>query len=228
MHSKHSLPIAATSALLALTAALCACSTQATTPSHTQEQPKMTSTSTVPQELGPGIYTLAEYPQFTPQEMGQRTLALINSLKSIDDLSLEHIREATGFPLVNIPPGIDYVFGVYLPQSNWSYWFEYFENEITKEKGGTLWFRDPTDLDADTLIDMSPVCLDYDAYVSKLEQMGFKNIGPTYDELGRILDNHYVRGNVRIGTVARREADQPETKAAHACLQSLGISKVGR
>jgi len=76
-------------------------------------------------------HTLDEFPQFTPQEMGQRVLALIDSLKSVDDLSLEHIQKVTGFPMERVsPPGIKYSFTMYLPESGWYYGLDYSEDVI--------------------------------------------------------------------------------------------------
>ena len=221
MRRKQSLLTVAASALLALAAIQCAHGTQPAVPA-TQKKPKMTSTL---HKIPSGAHTLAEYPQFTAQEMGKRTLALIDSLKSFDELSLERIREVTGFPMKHTPPGETYIFEMYLPESNWDYWFEYGKDETSGEKSGGLIFANSTDNYTNALMDMSPVCLDYDSYINTLKNMGFKNKYSQYHELGWILATFYARNNVAIQVVRRREADQPESKASHACLGSIYISK---
>jgi hypothetical protein len=221
MRGKLSLSTIVVPTLLGLALTPCVCAGAQPVGSPVQEHPKMTST--IHENLQPGTHTLAEYPQFTPQEMGQRTLALIDSLKSFDELSLERIRKVTGFPMEHTPPGRSYVFEIYLPQSNWHYLFEYWEDEVTKENGGIMRFYNTSD-DAD----MTPVCLDYNTYISQLEKMGFRKGRIEYHQLGWIAAIYYTRGNVSIQAVARREVNQSETKPKHECIYSLGISALGR
>ena len=71
---------------------------------------------------------------------------------------------------------------------------------------------------------MGPVCLDYNSYINALESIGFKNEYSQRHELGWIIATFYKRNDVAIQMIERREADQPEAKASHACLDSIYIS----
>jgi hypothetical protein len=212
------------SALLALATLQCAYGAQPDAPAI-HKKPKMTSTL---HKTPLGTYTLTDYPQFTPQEIGERTLALIDSLKSFDELSLERIREVTGFPMMRVShPGetlLRYDFQMQLPASDWYYRFGYYEDHITKERGGELSFDNPADTSGNTLTDMAPVCLDYDSYIIALEHIGFQKKYSRYHELGWIISTIYARNNIGVLITERREADTPEAKKSHACLKSLGIS----
>jgi hypothetical protein len=212
-------------AALAL-AALCASCAQ---PSHTpvQEQQAMTSASTATEQpYRP--HTLDEFPQFTAQEMGRRVLALIDSIKSYDDLTLQHIREVTGFPMERAAPhssgSLDYSFMMYLPDSRWYYGLDYFENKQTQRRGAEFRFGNPdTSKDIYHLPSMTPVCLDFYAYVAALERMGFEKTHDEYHDLGWIIQTHYKRGNVGLTISERREADQPEARRRHACLEYVSF-----
>jgi hypothetical protein len=184
----------------------------------------MTSASTATEQLY-RPHTLNEFPQFTAQEMGQRVLALIDSLKTYDDLTLQRIREVTGFPMERVaPPGGGYSFVIYLPDSQWYYGLDYRENTIIKKMGASFNFGNPaTSADIYHLPSMTPVCLDFHAYVAALERMGFKKTDDYYDHRGWIVDTSYRRNNVRVTVSERREADQPEAKRKHACLKSVGV-----
>ena len=117
-------------------------------------------------------HTLEEFPQFTPQEMGQRVLALIDSLKSVDELSLEHIQKVTGFPMGRLPQRDVYshIFNIYLSDSGWYYGLYYDD----KWKSADFHFANQVGKHIRDNISMTPVCLDYDAYVAALERMGFE------------------------------------------------------
>ena len=170
-------------------------------------------------------HTLEEFPQFTPQEMGQRVLALIDSIKSPDQLSLEHIREVTGFPMERVsPPGIRYSFTIHLPDSGWYYGLVYDEDERTKAR--LAWFdfsNEADDKDIYHLPNMTPVCLDFNNYVAALEQMRFEKTRDEYNDLGFVVATYYKRNDVIVQISERREADQPDSKHTHACLQSISI-----
>ena len=114
---------------------------------------------------------------------------------------------------------------MYLSESNWDYWFEYGKDTTPGKKSGGLKFANSADNYTNDLIDMSPVCLDYDFYINALENMGFKNEYSQHHELGWIIATFYKRNDVAIQVVERRESNQTEAKASHACLRSIYISK---
>jgi hypothetical protein len=170
-------------------------------------------------------HTLAQYPQFTPEEMGKRTLALIDSLKSVDELSLERIQKVTGFPMKHIRSGHSDVFSLDLSKSNWIYGFNYSEDSATKRGWASLYFTDPANPDnhdSGPFTDMTPVCLDYNTYVSQLEQMGFRE--KTSNHRDFTYSRYYVRGNVRLQLMSWQETHQPGARQEHSCLLYLGIS----
>ena len=74
---------------------------------------------------------------------------------------------------------------------------------------------------------MTPVCLDYDAYVDALERMGFEKKFDDYNDRGWLIQTFYKRNNVGVTVRERREADQPDAKRKHACLayMSFGFMK---
>ena len=159
MNHNSRLRACAAPAALALAAALCACAQ----PPHStiKKAPAMTSTVT---EQPYRVHTLAEFPQFTPQEMGRRMLALIDSIKSRKQFTLEYVRQVTGFPMERLaPPSKDYAFTIHFPESNWYYGPVYSESEYIKSKGVSLDFRNTDDEKGrpyvDYWIDMTPVCL---------------------------------------------------------------------
>jgi hypothetical protein len=201
-------------------AALCASCAQ---PPHSPAQETPVTTT----EIKPyRPHTLEEFPQFTPQEMGQRVLALIDSIKSSDELTLQRVQEVTGFPMERVsPPGIRYSFMIRLPESGWYYGLGYRQDE--KTKAGVAWFdlsNEADNKDIYHLPDMTPVCLDYYTYVAALERMGFEKTRDEHSDLGAIVATFYRRNNIGIQVRERREADQPEAKRQHACLAHISFS----
>lgn len=170
-------------------------------------------------------HTLDEYPELTPEEVGRRFLKLIDSLKSFDELSPERVRGVTQLPMTSSPETHSEFFWVHLPESGWHYSLTYSDNpQAPHLKGVSYEFTNRKDDRAD----MGPVCaLDFKAYVTALKQMGFKEDVPTYDELGRLIDLFYTRGNVRVIVHERREADEPDEKLHHPCVEHIGISRIG-
>ena len=225
MYRKPHWPFFAPAALTL--AALCAACAQ---PTHVpaKETQMTASVSSAPAIQPYRPHTLEEFPQFTPQEMGQRVLALIDSLKSVDELSLEHIQKVTGFPMerVSQPAMVDYSFTIHFPDSGWYYGLDYRKN---KKKFAEFRFGNPSDdHDVYHLPSMTPVCLDYDAYVAALERMGFKKKFDDYDDRGWVALTNYRRANVSVTVSGRREADQPDVKRRHACLESMSFAFVLR
>ncbi|MBT2745784.1 MULTISPECIES: hypothetical protein [unclassified Lysobacter] len=172
--------------------------------------------------------TLAEHPELTPEEIGRRFLKLADSLKSFDELSAERIDQVMQLPMVNTPETHGSFLTMSLPESGWQYSFSYSINpkyrELTNAK---LEFHNEKErIDRGLLEDMGPVCrLDYKAYDATLNDMGFKNETPTYDEIGRIVSLHYSRNNVHVQIAERREANSPESKLNHACVEFISINE---
>jgi hypothetical protein len=229
MHHRSGLHSFAVPAALALTIALCACAQSSHSPA--KETPAMTSTVT---EQPYRVHTLDEFPQFTPQEMGQRMLALIDSIHSVDQFTLEHVRKVTGFPMERVaqPALVDYSLTIHLPESNWYYWLDYEDRENPKRRGATFGFSNPSDRqgtpDKDYWINMAPACLDYLAYVAALERMGFEKKRDFYNHRRWLEATLYERGDVSVEVRARDEyaSQAEEAKRGRVCLKyiSVGVS----
>lgn len=171
-------------------------------------------------------YTLAEHPDFTPEEVGRRFLKLIDSLKSFDELSSEHIRRVMQLPMANPPSDTDDGFlTMTLPESGWQYSFSYsIDAKFPRYTNAKFEFTNKKDDRAD----MGLVCgLDFNAYVAALKHMGFKEEHPTYDELGRLVDLFYSRGDVSIRILQERQADAPDEKLHHACVKIISVHRAG-
>ena len=219
MYRKPHWPFFAPAALTL--AALCAACAQ---PTHVpaKETQMTASVSSAPSIQPYRPHTLEEFPQFTPQEMGQRVLVLIDSLKSVDELSLEHIQKVTGFPMGLLPQkGVySHIFNIYLSNSGWYYGLYYDD----KSKSADFHFANPSgDDDIYHLPSMTPVCLDYDAYVAALGRMGFEKKLDDYNDRGWLIQTNYKRNDVGVTVRERREADQPDAKRRHACLRYISF-----
>jgi hypothetical protein len=188
----------------------------------------MTSTVT---EQPYRVHTLDEFPKFTPQEMGQRMLALIDSIHSFDQFTLEHVRKVTGFPMERVaqPALVDYSLTIHLPESNWYYGLDYEDRENPKQRGATLRFSNPADGQGTPYIDywinMAPVCLDYLAYVAALEDMGFEKERDFYNEQRWLEATLYKRGDVEVEVRARDEyaSQAEEAKRGRVCLEYISV-----
>lgn len=171
-------------------------------------------------------HTLAEFPQLTPQEMGQRVLTLIDSLKSADQLTLEHVQKVTELSMerVDQPAMVDYTFRIHLPDSGWYYGLNYREDERTQTRTAWLDFSNEADnVDIYHLPDMTPVCLDFNAYVAALERMGFEKTHDQYHDLGWVVASFYKRNDVGVQVRQRRQADQPDAQRKRACLVHISF-----
>ncbi|ALN94085.1 hypothetical protein [Lysobacter gummosus] len=176
--------------------------------------------------------TLTEHPELTPEEIGRRFLALIDSLKSFDELSGERVQKVMRLPLTRPPSEKDEgFFSILLPESNWRYVFSYTINEKHRSlRNAVFEFNNENEQTGDrALEDMEPVCgLDFNAYEAALIGMGFKRDDPgDYDELGRLLALQYLRNNVRVQIIPRREANTPDAKLNHACARAISIHAFG-
>lgn len=175
-------------------------------------------------------HTLDEFPELTPEEMGRRFLKLVDSLKSIDDLTLEHIQEVMRLRLTPTPGAPSAFFNMNLPESGWYYNVVYYDDPRSHRKNVSYNFlnyshdqmRDQVHVKG--FPDMTPVCgLDFNAHVTELKKMGFveredlaqydspmppMNADGTMAErqVFRLPGYFFSRGNISVLIRERREA----------------------
>ncbi|MDR6887953.1 MULTISPECIES: hypothetical protein [Variovorax] len=208
--------------------------------------PAPDSKKTMPMNASAKAYrphTLDEHPDLTPEEMGRRMLKLIDSLTSFDELSLERVREVTRLPLYDIPETTSHGFGMHLPTSGWRYVFAYYNNPKSPDLKNISY----NFINKNEAADMAPVCtMDYDAYVTALKGVGFQEredmaqyetyptLPPRLNERTGLLETpppkfrrlpvyFFTRKSVVVQITRWREADAPDEKLRHACVQSIAV-----
>jgi len=173
-------------------------------------------------------HTLAENPDLTPEEMGRRFLKLIDSIHSFNDLTLDHVQKIMRQSMYRTTAS-SHGFGMHLPESGWYYGFDYYDNPKSPDLKNVS-YRVDNDTES---ADMGPVCgMDFDAYEAALKAMGFKERPDLaqYDtgEDGRIVRQRpgigYTRKDVKIIIIPRVQADSPEAKLNHMCVEYVGVS----
>lgn len=192
-------------------------------------------------------HTLDEFPELTPEEIGRRFLKLIDSLKSFDELSPERLQEVMRLHLTPSPETHGGYFTIHLPESGWYYGLSHYDNPLSPHlKNAVYQFtnrpqgQNHNDRDAD----MGPVCgMDFRAYVVELKKMGFVeredlaqydspmppiNADGTMEErrFFRLPGYTFSRGNVGVLIRERREADAPDAKLHHACVESISVGRM--
>ena len=178
--------------------------------------------------------SLAEYPEVTPEELGRRFLKLLDSINSVEELSLDYVRNIMQVPL-QLTPSRSYDFSIHLPDSGWYYRFSYNEKPIhydapvhQSQKGIRLDFENYDNRNAD----MAPVCgMDFAAYAAALTAMGF-----SYDMIlgqrGPLIQWTMNRFSTKTGSglsglmFHQSQAPEPGDKFHHACLKSIGVGGV--
>ncbi len=208
--------------------------------------PAPDSKKTMPMNASAKAYrphTLDEHPDLTPEEMGRRMLKLIDSLTSFDELSLERVQEVMRLPLYDIPETTSHGFGMHLPASGWRYVFAYYNNPKSPDLKNISY----NFINKNEAADMAPVCtMDYDAYVTALKGMGFQEredmaqyetyptLPPRLNERTGLLETpppkfrrlpvyFFTRKSVVVQITRWREADAPDEKLRHACVQSIAV-----
>lgn len=173
------------------------------------------------------VYTPADYPQLTPEEMGRRVLRLIEDLNRGGAWTVEHFREVTGLPLAPVPGREDraYAFTMNLPDSHWYYGLNYYKGWGEERMGESVSYRfgnrtgDRHDKDAD----MAPVCgVDLDAFDDALKIMGFK-MRPKYDQIGRLMSLEYTGSMASVEMLTRSEGYDSEAKLRRGCVKAMFI-----
>jgi hypothetical protein len=170
--------------------------------------------------------TLTEHPELTPEEIGRRFLKFIDSLKAFDELSGKRVDEVMRLPLTRLSEKDEGFLTMTLSDSAWRYSFGYGINpKYRLLTNAVLEFHNEKERANVQLVeDMGPVCgLDFNSYETALTNMGFKNEHASYGELGQLLALQYVRNDVRVQIIPRREANTPDTKLSHACVSSISI-----
>jgi hypothetical protein len=206
----------------------------------TQESPEINATDDN-DTFNPS--TLDDYPDLTPEEMGNRFLKLLSSIDSVDELSWDYVHKIMRLP-VKGKASHSYDFGMYLPESGWSYIFSYDEAPIDdapkqeQYKTISFEFNNPDSPGIDT----APICgKNFDAYVTELKKMGFV-IGPEMIDMGshsihttedskHFIEWNIFRSSVKTGLLGlsgsiveqRQERSVNEIPKA-SCLKSIYFS----
>ncbi|MBD7923978.1 hypothetical protein [Xanthomonas bonasiae] len=193
-------------------------------------------------------HTLDEFPELTPEEIGQRFLKLIDSLKSIEELSFERLQGAMRLRFTPTPETHGGFFTMHLPESGWYYGLSYYDDPELKRKSITYQFtnRPAGQENNDDGADMAPVCgMDFYAYVAELKKMGFVEredlaqydspMPPAvYDpktgkesfaerKFFRLPGYTFTRGNVGVLIRERREVVASDAKPENFCVESISV-----
>ncbi|WAT15066.1 hypothetical protein [Xanthomonas fragariae] len=199
-------------------------------------------------------HTLDEFPELTPEEIGRRFLKLIDSLKTSSDLTLEHVQEVMRLRLTPTPETHGGFFTIHLPKSGWYYGVSFYDDPIPPERkyASYSFINEARDQVREKgLPDMAPVCgLDFNAYVTEMKKMGFveREDMAQYDspmpvplvdpetlketdfperQFFRLPGYYFSRGNTIVMIRERREADAPDDKLHHACVEFISVGAGG-
>jgi hypothetical protein len=150
------------------------------------------------------------------RDIGDRLLALIDSIRGPDDLERTHVERATGLTL-SVEADTVYLYGVRgAVADGWSY-----------RLGATAGADDGVDsllftfhhADGDGA-DMAAICdPDFDAYRTALQEKGF-DVKPVPGDRGSTRFWEFARDGV---TVRIRTIGESRVRPAHACVSSISI-----
>jgi hypothetical protein len=158
----------------------------------------------------------------TPKEMGRRFLALIDSLKIIDELTLQRVTEQTKLPLRYAAGARSHAFVIRAADSQWHYGLSYFEDAASKIKTARYEFSNPVNEQAD----MTPVCGEsFQDYARLLKEMGF-TMTVQNDEIGRVIDYSFYRPQIQVIVTERRERLAEDAGPSRSCVKSMAIHSV--
>lgn len=151
--------------------------------------------------------TLAEPLELTAQSLSDRVLALIQTVRGIDDLSPDRLREITGLPIA-VHSANEY--GANGPVSGvWYYGLRAMSPDASDKPNRVLFqFSDQSDSDAD----MSPVCVPFETFAQALTSAGFSS--KTLRNRRNTQDYwEFARDNVGATVYVRGKLDPADTQA---------------
>lgn len=166
------------------------------------------------------ISSPTEHPELTPEELGRRTMKLLDGLKSMDELTADQVSVRTGVPLKYAPKGKVYAFTVQVPASPWYYGVNYREGEEGKL------FELEYAYAGDAQPKGAPLCaLSADEVVNKLKGDGY-SLWIDIDELGRALAYYLERPPLKVRVVPGASVPNSETGTSRICVAQLMITSV--
>lgn len=151
-------------------------------------------------------------------DISRRVLALVENIRSRDDIAPERIEQLTGIKVeFNPDDNNEYGFSGQLTD-DWAYNLVSLP-EATGEKPSRIMFS--FDDESRSNADMAPICaLDFDAYAATLKAAGYAS-NPAHGKHERILYWDFARDDVNVQVYVRGEND---ANAAHACVSKLIIN----
>ncbi len=155
----------------------------------------------------------------TAQDALTRILGLIRTSSSLDAFTPDYVSRAMGQAVRyrNDGTGRFGASGVLTP--DWNYGFG-----INKTEAKGAWFEflfEPNPPDASP--SMSDICqLDFERFASQLEQMGFSRERNLVED-GRWMSEIFQRPGMRVEVFPRGEADTPQDRATHQCVEWIHI-----
>lgn len=164
------------------------------------------------------ISSPTEHPELTPEELGRRTLRLLDGLKSMDELTVGQVSARTGIPLEYAPKGKVYAFTVQIPDSPWYYGVNYREG-----LEGKLFELEYAYV-GDARPKGAPLCgMSADGLARKLKADGY-SLWIDVDELGQALAYYFERSPLKVRVVPGASVPNEKTGAYHMCVSQLMIT----
>jgi hypothetical protein len=198
-------------AVLTLATAACAHSTPAPASTTAQEAEAMDAPESRP----------ADRLTYSPEEIGQRFLKLIESLESREDLTLERVNEVMGARIVVEPDAVLAGAGSDDLGGGWRYVLMFVPKSGSRLNGVDLSF-----VNDDPEADIAPACgLDFYATHDALVAMGFVD-SPRYGEIGQLRAWHYTKFKKTDGSVDMTISILPQNPEPYGntrlCVRSIG------
>ena len=158
-----------------------------------------------------------EAPSLSAEEISLRVLKLIDSIKSKQDFSVEHIYSVIGIRL--LPDSVQPKYSGFTQVITTEWWYGFTLNSDPKDKKLIFSFDTAAGVAED--VAATPVCaFDFDHYVNALKTMGFEG-SIVYGEHGRILNWDFYRNGINVQVSYRGESFE---KAKHNCVSAIVIN----